>query len=66
MIDLDKTEIKGAGISLWFKVVDADVLFNRLKEHNVSIIKPIEDGPFGRMFIFRDPNGYAITIHGGQ
>lgn len=66
MIDLEKIEMRGAGISLWFKVVDADTLFNHLKEKNVSIIKPIEDGPFGRTFILQDPNGYAITVHGGK
>lgn len=64
MMDLQKIEVMGAGISLWFAVPDADVLFARLKEKNVPIIKPIEDGPFGRMFIVKDPNGYAITIHG--
>jgi len=21
------------------------------------------DGPFGRMFVFQDPDGYAVTIH---
>jgi hypothetical protein len=30
------------------------------------IIKPIEDGPFGRVFSLRNPDGYAITIHGGN
>lgn len=66
VIDMEKVEMKGAGISLWFKVADADTLFTHLKEKNVPIIKPIEDGPFGRTFILKDPNGYAITIHGGK
>jgi Uncharacterized protein conserved in bacteria len=66
MIDLEKIETKGAGISLWFKVEDADALFQRLIEKDVAIIKPIGDGPFGRMFILKDPNGYAITIHGAK
>ncbi|MDO9181006.1 MAG: VOC family protein [Bacteriovorax sp.] len=66
LIDLEKIELKGAGISLWFKVENPDELFSRLKEKNVPIIKPIEDGPFGRTFILKDPNGYAITIHGDK
>lgn len=66
MIDLENIELKGAGISLWFKVENPDKLFSHLKEKNVPIIKSIEDGPFGRTFILKDPNGYAITIHGGK
>jgi len=29
----------------------------------VEILSPPMDGPFGRMFTFIDPDGYAITIH---
>ena len=30
----------------------------------VTIVKPIADGPFGRMFAVADPDGYVITVHG--
>ena len=64
IVDLEKIESKGAGISLWFKVVDVEALYARLREKDVFILKPIEDSPFGRVFTLRDPDGYAITIHG--
>ena len=62
--DLKGISEKGAGISIWFKVPNADELFQKLKTAAVPIIKPIEDSPFGRVFILKDPDGYAITIHG--
>lgn len=66
MIDLENTEARGTGVSLWFQVTDADSLYRKLLEKEVPILKPIEEGPFGRFFIFKDPDGYAITIHGKQ
>lgn len=64
LIDISHVELKGAGISLWFKVANADKLYNKLIEKEVTILKPIQDGPFGRFFVLKDPDGYAITIHG--
>ncbi|BBN59498.1 VOC family protein [Hydrogenovibrio marinus] len=64
ILDLQNFNEKGAGISLWFKVPDADILFQKLQSGNVPIVKPIEDDPFGRVFILKDPDGYQITIHG--
>ncbi|MBF4988154.1 VOC family protein [Methylophilus sp. 14] len=66
MPGFEHAEVRGAGIALWFRVSDADELYNRLVDEDVPIIKPIEDGPFGRVFILRDPDGYAITIHNDQ
>jgi predicted enzyme related to lactoylglutathione lyase len=66
MIDLEKIDSKGAGISIWFKVSDPDKLYKNLQEKQVPIVQPIADGPFGRVFTFRDPNGYAITVHGDK
>lgn len=66
LVDLQHIAEKGVGISIWFKVPDADALFQKLQEEGVPIIKPIEDGPFGRVFMLKDPDGYAITIHGGN
>jgi predicted enzyme related to lactoylglutathione lyase len=66
LVDLEKIDIKGAGISIWFKVSNPDKLYQSLQEKQIPIIQPIADGPFGRVFILRDPNGYAITIHGNK
>ncbi|MBV2169664.1 MAG: VOC family protein [Bdellovibrio sp.] len=64
LVDLEKIENRGVGISLWFRVPDADVLYEKLLKNEGPIVQPINDGPFGRVFTFKDPNGYAITIHG--
>ena len=32
-------------------------------EKGVPILLSPADGPFGRFFAFRDPDGYAITVH---
>jgi predicted enzyme related to lactoylglutathione lyase len=55
----------GYGIILWFHTPDAAVLLKILKESSVSIVQDLADGPFGKMFTFRDPDGYLITVHDG-
>jgi len=32
-------------------------------EQDVPILAERFDGPFGRTFVLRDPDGYAVTIH---
>ena len=55
----------GYGIILWFHTEDAAALLKHLKERNVAIVQDLADGPFGKMFTFRDPDGYLITMHDG-
>lgn len=31
----------------------------------VPILQQPQVGPFGRTFVFRDPDGYALTVHRG-
>ncbi|WP_245606351.1 VOC family protein [Streptomyces himastatinicus] len=52
------------GVALWFKTGDAQALHDRLQAAGTPIVKEPEDGPFGRMFTFLGPEGYAITAHG--
>jgi predicted enzyme related to lactoylglutathione lyase len=49
--------------SLWFAADDADTLHRALADASAPIVAPPADGPFGRFFMFRDPDGYAITVH---
>jgi predicted enzyme related to lactoylglutathione lyase len=63
MAHLDATSKLGWGVSLWIAATDADVLHAQLVERAVPILLPPADGPFGRFFVFRDPDGYAITVH---
>lgn len=63
--DFDAGSQPGAGIVLWFRTDDAAALHQSLKEQSVPIVQELADGPFGKMFTFRDPDGYLITVHDG-
>jgi predicted enzyme related to lactoylglutathione lyase len=63
MVDLEATSKLGWGVSLWIAAANADALHAELVEKGVPIVLPPADGPFGRFFSFRDPDGYAITVH---
>ncbi|MFF1555968.1 VOC family protein [Streptomyces sp. NPDC058279] len=63
-VDLDTVERPGHGVSLWFKTNDAEALHDRVQAAGMPIVRAPEDGPFGRMFTFLGPEGYAITAHG--
>ncbi len=65
LVDLDASPKLGWGTALWFKTDDADALHASLVAHDVKIVAPLQDGPFGRMFSFVDPDGYVLTVHGG-
>jgi predicted enzyme related to lactoylglutathione lyase len=54
----------GAGVVLWLAVDDASRAHDELVEAGVPIVAPPTPSPFGPMFTFRDPDGYAITLHG--
>jgi len=53
----------GVGVALWLRADDAQGLHDDLAAAGVTIITAPVDGPFGRTFTIRDPDGYAITIH---
>lgn len=63
MVDLAAVDRLGWGISLWIASTDADALHQRLAGAGVPIVMPPADGPFGRFFSFRDPDGYTLTVH---
>ena len=63
LVDLDATTRLGWGVSLWMAATDADAVHDQLVEAGVSIVLALADGPFGRFFAFRDPDGYTITVH---
>jgi predicted enzyme related to lactoylglutathione lyase len=65
-VSLDDVARPGLGVAVWFKTSDAPALLDRLSAAGVPIVKPIEQGPFGRHFAFADPEGYIITIHDGD
>ncbi len=66
LVDLGATGALGWGVSLWMAASDADALHARLVDAGVPIALPPADGPFGRFFAFRDPDGYTITVSTAQ
>jgi predicted enzyme related to lactoylglutathione lyase len=63
-VDLDAiTPRPGAGVALWLHADDAQGLHDALVAAGVPVVAPPVDGPFGRMFTFTDPDGYAVTVH---
>jgi predicted enzyme related to lactoylglutathione lyase len=42
---------------------NAQALHDQLAGRGVTILTDPFDGPFGRTFALRDPDGYAVTIH---
>ena len=54
----------GLGVLLSLRADDAQTLHDQLKTHGVPILTEPFDTPFGRTFVFQDPDGYAIAIHG--
>ena len=53
----------GSGVALWLHSDDAQALHDRMVGAGTPIVTAPFDGPFGRTFVFADPDGYAITIH---
>jgi len=63
-VDLDAvTPQPGTGVALWLRADDAQQMHDDLAMAGVPIVAAPIDGPFGRTFTFRDPDGYAVTIH---
>lgn len=62
-VNLDEAPQQGWGVTLWIDCDQVDELHARLAAAETTIIKPPFDGPFGRTFIFADPDGYRITVN---
>lgn len=62
-VNLDEAPQPGWGVTLWLDCDHADELHARLAAAGVIIVTPPYDGPFGRTFVFTDPDGYRITAN---
>ncbi|MDB5501130.1 MAG: hypothetical protein JWR89_1032 [Tardiphaga sp.] len=60
---LPEVDPLGIGMSLWIACEDADALHDLIVGRGGVILSPPGDGPFGRFFVARDPDGYGITFH---
>jgi predicted enzyme related to lactoylglutathione lyase len=59
----DGASAPGRGVALWIDCDDVDALHAALEAAGATIIRPPQDGPFGRCVVFADPDGYRITAN---
>lgn len=60
--NLDGKEL-GIGASLWFAIEEEiEDLYAELLAKNVTLLGPVQQTPFGKIIIARDPDGYNITF----
>lgn len=62
-IDLPASSQPGWGVAIWLACKDADAFYGSLNKAGIPVLAPPQDGPFGRFFTFKDPDGYSITLH---
>jgi predicted enzyme related to lactoylglutathione lyase len=62
-VNLDEAPHPGWGASLWIDCDYVNELHASMQERGVTILQPPHDGPFGRTFVFADPDGYRITAN---
>ena len=53
----------GLGVALWMGSNDPQGVHDRLASNGAAIVTAPFQGPFGLTFVFRDVDGYAITVH---
>lgn len=61
-VDLEAGPL-GLGVAIWMHDPEAAALHAALASAGVTILQEPFDGPFGTTFVFRDPDGYAVTVH---
>ena len=62
-VNMDDAQQPGLGVTLWIDCDRVNELHARLDAAGTTIITPPYDGPFGRTFVFADPDGYRITAN---
>ncbi len=62
-VNLDEAPQPGWGVTLWIDCDQVDALHAQLVAAGVTIVTPPYAGPFGRTFVFADPDGYRITAN---
>ncbi len=62
-VNLDEVPLTGCGVTLWIDCDDVNELHAKLAAVGATIMQPPYDGPFGRTFVFADPDGYQITVN---
>lgn len=61
-VDLESGEL-GLGVALWLHDPESIALHAKLAAAGATIVQEPFEGPFGATFVFRDLDGYAVTVH---
>lgn len=62
MTDLENKEL-GIGVQLWFAIPGTiEDLHSELKTKGVAILGTINNTPFGKTVVLKDPDGYTLTF----
>jgi predicted enzyme related to lactoylglutathione lyase len=62
-VNLNEVTQPGLGMTLWIDCDHVNDLHAKLEAVGTTIITPPYDAPFGRAFVFADPDGYRITAN---
>ena len=62
-VNVEEAPHPGWGVALWVDCDRVDELHAKLEAEGATIITPPYDSPFGRAFVFADPDGYRITAN---
>jgi len=61
-VDLDAGPV-GLGVALWLHDPEAMTLHATVAAAGADIVQEPFDGPFGTTFVFKDLDGYLVTVH---
>ncbi len=62
-VNLDEAPQPGWGVALWIDCDNVNELHSKMEAGGATILQQPYDGPFGRTFVFADPDGYRITVN---
>jgi predicted enzyme related to lactoylglutathione lyase len=62
-VNMDEAPHPGRGVTLWIHCDRVDELYAEFEADGATVITPPYDSPFGRAFVFADPDGYRITAN---
>ena len=54
------------GVSIWFSLAGDVDEYRELLLQRGADAREARDGPFGRMFTLRSPEGFTVTVHASQ
>jgi predicted enzyme related to lactoylglutathione lyase len=61
-LQADPTASPHTGVELWWEVENADAAHAELTGKGVSIVEPLAERPFGRVFSIVDPAGNTLNL----